>query len=68
MANHPNRGRVARLEKALQELVWAVEADHRVQGIDPRSVLHAHTYVAVAMQKADKVLGSLPRPSLCEGK
>ncbi len=41
---------------ALTALVRAVEADHDAQGIDPRNVMAAHTYVALAMREADAAI------------
>ena len=45
-----------RLREALQALVRAVEADGECQGYDPRNVVDAHTWVAIAMKEADALL------------
>ena len=44
------------VRSALIALRTAVEADYKCQGVDPRNVGDAHTWVALAMKGADKVL------------
>lgn len=41
---------------ALENLVRAVEADYKCQGVDPRNMMKAHTWIALAMKDADKIL------------
>ncbi len=52
--------RERKLVEALTDLRDAVEVDHKLLGIDPRDVLHAHTFVALAMKRADEALGDRP--------
>lgn len=44
------------LTDCLFDLMNAVEADYKCRGIDPRNVLRAHSWIALAMRNADELM------------
>ena len=57
---HRSQVEIRKLRAGLRALVLAVEADGEGQGYDPRNVVDAHSWVAIAMKEADALL------SVCE--
>lgn len=41
------------LVAAVRQLRQAIEADYKCQGIDPRNLMKAHTWIAIAMRETD---------------